>query len=74
MDVNGAKALKRRLGTEGADEALPVLESADIPAEAPPVYHWTGKTPAATDAAATDDGVAPPRRASLLSRLSLSTR
>ena len=42
MDVNGAKALKRRLGSNGADEALPVVDSADIPADAPPVYHWTG--------------------------------
>jgi hypothetical protein len=74
MDVNGAKALKRRLGSEGADEALPVVEPADIPADAPPVYHWTGKTPPATDTAETDESEAPARRASLFGRLSLSTR
>ena len=74
MDVNGAKALKRRLGSEGADEALPVVEPADIPADAPPVYHWTGKTPPAADSTETDDSNASPRRASLFSRLSPSTR
>ena len=55
MDINGAKALKRRLGSNGADEALPVAEPADIPADAPPVYHWTGKVPSATDSAETDE-------------------
>ena len=60
MDINGAKALKRRLGSDGADEALPVVEPVDIPADAPPVFHWTGKTPAATASADTDDGGAAP--------------
>ena len=60
MDINGAKALKRRLGSDGADEALPVVEPVDIPTDAPPVFHWTGKTLAATASADTDDGGAPP--------------
>jgi hypothetical protein len=42
MDVNGAKALKKRLGKNGADKAPPAAEPADVPADAPPVYHWTG--------------------------------
>ena len=73
MDVNGAKALKKRLGMNGAKEAPPAAEPADVPADAPPVYHWTRKTP--PDAAppeAEDDS--PPRRASLFSRLSFSFR
>ena len=31
--------------TNGTDEATPV--SADVPADAPPVFHWTGTPPAA---------------------------
>jgi len=73
MDINGAKALKRRLGSDGADETLPVAAPSDIPADAPPVFHWTG-TPPATDPTETDDTSAPPRRASLFSRLSPSPR
>jgi hypothetical protein len=74
MDVNGAKALKRRLGSEGTDEAPPVVEPADIPAGAPPVYRWTGKTPSGTAPAKTEDSGAPARRASLFSRLGPSPR
>ncbi len=73
MDVNGAKALKKRLGENGADEAPPAAEPADVPADAPPVYHWTGKTPPETAPAEAEDDSAP-RRAALFSRLSLSFR
>ena len=45
MDINGAKALKERLGRNGARKASPAAEPADVPADAPPVYHWTGKAP-----------------------------
>ena len=71
MDVNGAKALKKRLSKNGAGKASPAAEPADVPADAPPVYHWTGKAPpnAAPEA---DDST--PRRAALFSRLSLSFR
>lgn len=72
MDINGAKALKKRLGLDGADEAPPAAERADVPADAPPVYHWTGKTPS-EPAPGTDEDSAP-RRASLFCRLSLSFR
>jgi hypothetical protein len=73
MDINGAKALKKRLGQNGGDEAPPAVERADIPAEAPPVYHWTGKTPA--EAAPSDvEEDDPPRRAALFSHLSLDLR
>jgi len=74
MDINGAKALKRRLGSNGADESLPVVEPADIPADAPPVFHWTGKTPPATASSEPDDSSAPPRRTSLFTRLSPNFR
>jgi hypothetical protein len=73
VDVNGAKALKERLGQNGADEAPPAAEPAEVPADAPPVYHWTGKTPPkpAFPAGEDDSG---PGGASLFSRLSLSFR
>jgi hypothetical protein len=71
MDINGAKALKKRLGLNEADDAPPAAEPADVPADAPPVYHWTGKTPPGA-AEAEDDGE--PRSASLFSRVSLSFR
>jgi len=72
MDINGAKALKKRLGLNRADEAPPAAEPADVPEDAPPVYHWTGKTPA--ESAAPEAEEDEPRRASLFSRLSLSFR
>jgi hypothetical protein len=72
MDIEGAKALKRRIGSNGADEAAPAVEPADIPADAPPVYRWTGKAPAATAPSEVEDDA--PRSASLFSRLSLSFR
>ena len=71
MDINGAKALKKRLGMKGADTAPPAAEPADIPADAPPVYHWTGKAPP-NAAPESDDST--PRSASLFSRLVLSFR
>jgi hypothetical protein len=71
MDINGAKALKKRLGQNGADEAPSATEPVDVPADAPPVYHWTGKMPAETAPAEVEDDSAD-RRASLFSRVSLS--
>lgn len=73
MDINGAKALKKRLGLNGADEAPPAAEPSEVPEDAPPVYHWTGKTPAET-APLEDEDESEPRRATLFSRLSLSFR
>jgi len=71
MDIAGAKALKKRLGPYGADNTPPA--SVDVPEDAPPVYHWTGKTPPLTDTTEAEDDIAP-RSASLFSRLSLSFR
>ena len=73
MDIAGAKALKHRLGPNGADEAPPV--TADVPEDAPPVYHWVGVSnvparPAAADA----DETSAADTASLFSRLGLSFR
>jgi hypothetical protein len=73
MDVNGAKALKKRLGKNGAGKTPPAAEPADVPADAPPVYHWTGKTPAETAPPEAEDDSAL-RRASLFSRLNLGFR
>jgi hypothetical protein len=73
MDINGAKALKKRLGQNGADDASSAAEPVDVPADAAPVYHWTGKLPPETyPLEAEEDDV--PRSASLFSRLSLSFR
>ena len=72
MDIAGAKALKDRLGAKGA-EGSPSAADVDVPEDAPPVYHWTGKKPPETAPAETEDGSAP-RRAALFSRLSLSFR
>ena len=48
MDVNGAKALKERLGLKGANEASSA--SVDVPEDAAPVYRWLGVGKAAADA------------------------
>jgi hypothetical protein len=40
MDIAGAKALKERLGPQGRHQEPPV--AADVPEDAPPVYHYLG--------------------------------
>jgi hypothetical protein len=42
VDINGAKALKARLGPNAVDVAPPA--SVDVAEEAPPVYRWVGVT------------------------------
>ena len=73
MDIAGAKALKNRLGPNGADEAPPV--ASDVPEDAPPVYHWTGvsNVPARPSSADVDERSATDN-ASLFSRLGLGFR
>lgn len=74
MDIAGAKALKDRLGSNGADEA-PAVVPVDVPADAPPVYHWVGvsKLPSVASPADADDSAAGDS-VSLFSRLGLSFR
>jgi hypothetical protein len=74
MDINGAKALKSRLGLNGADEASAAAARVDIPADAPPVYHWlgVGRTAPVDPPAAEDDPTT--TRVSLFRRLGLSFR
>jgi hypothetical protein len=71
-DIAGAKALKKRLGLDGADEAPP----ASKPADAPPVYHWTGvsKPPADNSAVDADERPAAAAGTALFRRLGLSFR
>ena len=57
MDIAGAKALKRRLGPNGVDDTASV--PADVPEDAPPVYHWVGIVPSEASSADEED---PPRR------------
>ena len=74
MDVNGAKALKRRLGPDVTDEA-PAPASVDVPEDAPPVYHWLGVSKAPPEAASVRDDDEPEAgRVSLFRRLGLSSR
>lgn len=74
MDIAGAKALKDRLGPNGTDDA-PAAVPVDVPADAPPVYHWVGvsKLPSGAPPADTDDSGAADG-ATLFSRLGLSFR
>lgn len=73
MDIAGAKALKKRLGANAADDVAPAV--VDVPEDAPPVYHWVGvgQVGAETPPAGTDDEPGA-RGASLFRRLGLSFR
>jgi hypothetical protein len=73
MDIDGAKALKERLERRGAAE--PRAASVDVPADAPPVYHWlgVGSTPDRAVAAAPDKAAGGNRR-SWLGRARLGFR
>lgn len=74
MDIAGAKALKERLGME-RDDAPAGAERADVPVDAPPVYHWTGVSTLPSEASragSTDTAAAD--SSSLFSRLVLSFR
>lgn len=42
MDINGAKALKERLGMSRQRRRPPAPVRVEVPADAPPVYHWLG--------------------------------
>ncbi len=72
MDIAGAKALKQRIAPNGADDA-PVV-SVDVPADAPPVYHWVGIGKLPAERLQRDGGVGSVDSASLFSRLGLSFR
>jgi len=75
MDIAGAKALKQRLGPNGVDDAAPAAEVAvDIPAGAPPVYHWTGVSRPASVAPPVEDDEVAASAVSLFGRLGLSFR
>ncbi|HET8556625.1 MAG TPA: hypothetical protein VFL58_04885 [Gaiellaceae bacterium] len=72
MDIAGAKALKQRIAPNGTDDA-PVV-SVDVPADAPPVYHWVGIGKLPGERLQRDGGAASVDSASLFSRLGLSFR
>lgn len=75
MDINGAKALKKRLGAKGVDRAPAASPSADVPEDAPPVYHWLGVGQSEPEASsAQDDDQPAAQSASLFRRLGLSFR
>jgi hypothetical protein len=69
MNIDGAKALKRRLGPHGTDDARP--DPADVPEDAPPVYRWFGVTP---ENPPPDDEEPATSGTSLFRRLGLSFR
>ena len=71
MDINGAKALKERLGANAAEDATRPARP-DVHEDAPPVYHWTGVSHPGPEA---DRGDAPAERGvSKLLRLGLNLR
>ena len=88
MDIAGAKALKERLGSNGTGDTSPAPAAgigirlcgsrsrapADVPADAPPVYHWVGvsNVPARAPSVEADDEPAA-GSASLFRRLGLSS-
>lgn len=74
MDINGAKALRDRLGSNGADEAPPPALDADIPEGAPPVYHWLGVPRAAETSPRDADDAPSAQSTSLFRRLGLGFR
>jgi len=71
LDIEGAKALKERLGRNGAKEVPP--SSVEIPEDAPPVYHWLGVSQAPNTPRADDDEPSA-ASASMFRRLALSFR
>ena len=73
MDINGAKALRDRLGPNGADEAPPQAVDANIPESAPPVYHWVG-VPKVAVTSSREVEEPPAQSGSLFRRLGLSFR
>jgi hypothetical protein len=75
MDINGAKALKKRLGLNGSVKAAPAPVEVDIPEDAPPVYRWLGVSHAAPETLPDDADDDPAGHgASLFRRLGLSFR
>jgi hypothetical protein len=72
MDINGAKALKKRLEQSGMDEASPAPSDVEVPEDAPPVFHWFGVGREGPHDAE-DEGL-PAAGVSLFSRLGLSLR
>jgi hypothetical protein len=73
MDINGARALRDRLGSNKADEASTTAADADIHADAPPVYHWLG-VPQSEPSRSASDGAPLAQGTSLSRRLGLSFR
>jgi hypothetical protein len=73
LDINGAKALKKRLSLNGAGEATPAPADVDISEDAPPVYHWLGVPQAESERLDAEDDSAT-SGTKLFSRLGLSFR
>ena len=72
MDINGARALKERLGENAAGEEAP-RALADVHEDAPPVYRWTGVSHR-NRAEADHDEIPADRSVSRFLRLGLSFR
>ena len=70
MDINGAKALKERLGAKAADENSPGRRA--VHEDAPPVYKWTGVSHPGSEADLDDEPA--DRAVSKFLRLGLSFR
>ena len=75
VDVNGAKALKKRLERTGALRGQATARARNVVADAPPVYRWTGvEKPAAEAPPRVVDEEPEAPNVSLFRRLGLSFR
>jgi hypothetical protein len=72
VDIEGAKVLKRRLGTNAAGEVPPPLQA--VSADAPPLYRWVGVDPGVETISPAADADGPARSTSFLRRLGLNVR
>ena len=74
MDIAGAKALRKRLGSDEEAEPRPARADVEVPEDAPPVFQWFGVTPPERDAPPADADDEPAAGSvSLFRRLGLSS-
>ncbi|MFL5404543.1 MAG: hypothetical protein ACJ79O_01620 [Myxococcales bacterium] len=72
MDINGAKALKKRLSLNRTGEAAPAPADVDIAEDAPPIFHWLG-VPQATPEGPVAEGDPATSGTTLFRRLGLTS-
>jgi hypothetical protein len=73
VDINGAKELKQRLGTNGEVEPQPACLDVDLSEDAPPVYRWLGVSRSRLECPPEEFDEPAARSTSLFSRLGLGS-